>query len=57
MLAPRIFTATLNALAPIAFIFLVGHVILNSKRKEAPKHPEHVCMVKNPEDCIYNHVS
>lgn len=57
MLAPRIFTATLNTLAPIAFIFLVGHVILNFKRPATQTRPEHVCMMKNPEYCIYNHVS
>lgn len=57
MFVSRAFTVTLNVLAPFAFVFLVGHVVLNSKRKEAPKHPEHVCIVKNPEYCIYNHVS
>lgn len=57
MFASRVLTAILNVLAPVAFVFLVGHVVLNSKRKEAPKHPEHVCIVKNPEYCIYNHVS
>lgn len=57
MFASRVFTAILTVLAPLAFVFLVGHVILNSNRKEAPKHPEHVCIVKNPEYCIYNHVS
>lgn len=57
MFVPRVLTAILNVLAPCSFVFLVGHVILNSKRKEAPKHPEHVCIVKNPEYCIYNHVS
>lgn len=57
MFASRAFTAILSVLAPVAFVFLVGHVILNSNRKEAPKRPEHVCMMKNPEYCIYNHVS
>ena len=57
MFVSRAFTVILNVLAPVAFVFLVGHVILNSKRKEAPKHPEHVCIAKNSEDCIYNHVS
>lgn len=57
MLVSRVLTAILNVLAPFAFVFLVTHVVLNSKRKEAPKHPEHVCIVKNPEYCIYNHVS
>lgn len=57
MFASRAFTAILSVLAPVAFVFLVGHVILNHKRKEAPKRPEHVCMMKNPEYCIYNHVS
>lgn len=57
MFVSRAFTVILNVLAPVAFVFLVGHVILNSKRKEAPKHPEHVCIMKNPEYCIYNHVS
>lgn len=57
MFVSRAFSAILNVLAPVAFVFLVGHVILNSKRKEAPKHPEHVCIAKNSEDCIYNHVS
>lgn len=57
MFVSRAFTVTLNVLAPFAFVFLVGHVVLNSKRKESPKRPEHVCIVKNPEYCIYNHVS
>lgn len=57
MFVSRAFSTILNILTPVAFVFLVGHVILNSKRKEAPKHPEHVCIVKNPEYCIYNHVS
>lgn len=57
MFTSRAFTVILNVLAPVAFVLLVGHVILNSKRKEAPKHPEHVCMMKNPEYCIYNHAS
>lgn len=57
MFVSRAFSSILNILAPVAFVFLVGHVILTSKRKEAPKHPEHVCVVKNPEYCIYNHVS
>ena len=57
MFVSRVLTAILNVLAPFAFVFLVGHVILNSKHKEALKHPEHVCMMKNPKYCIYNHVS
>lgn len=57
MFVSRAFSTILNILAPVAFVFLVGHVILNFKRKEAPKHPEHVCIMKNPEYCIYNHVS
>lgn len=57
MFVSRTFTVILNVLAPFAFMFLVGYVVLNSKRKEAPKHPEHVCIMKNPEYCIYNHVS
>lgn len=57
MFASRAFSAILNIFAPVAFVFLVGHVILNHKRKEAPKHPEHVCMTKHPEYCIYNHVA
>lgn len=57
MFVSRAFTVILNVLAPVAFVFLVGHVVLNSNRKEAPKHPEHVCIMKNPEYCIYNHVS
>lgn len=56
-LASRIFSAALNALAPVAFIALVAHVILTAKRPATPTHPEHVCMVKNPEYCIYKHVS
>lgn len=57
MFVSRAFSTLLNVLAPVAFVFLVAHVVLNSKRKEAPKYPEHVCVVKNPEYCIYNHVS
>ena len=57
MFVSRAFSTVLNVLAPVAFVFLVGHVILNSKRPVAPKYPEHVCMMKNPEYCIYNHVS
>lgn len=57
MFVSRAFTVILNVLTPFAFMFLVCHVVLNSKRKEAPKHPEHVCIMKNPEYCIYNHVS
>lgn len=57
MFVSRAFTTILNVFAPVAFVFLVGHVILNSNRKEAPKHPEHVCIMENPEYCIYNHVS
>lgn len=57
MFVSRAFFAILNVLAPVAFVFLVGHVVLNSKRKDAPMRPEHVCIVKNPEYCIYNHVS
>lgn len=57
MFVSRAFTTILNVFAPVAFVFLVGHVILNSNRKETPKHPEHVCIMENPEDCIYNHVS
>ena len=57
MFVSRAFFAILNVLAPVAFVFLVGHVVLNSKRKDAPMCPEHVCIVKNPEYCIYNHVS
>lgn len=57
MFVSRALTAILNILAPVTFVFLVGHVVLNSKRNEAPKHPEHVCIAKNPEYCIYNHVS
>lgn len=57
MFVSRAFSALLNILAPVAFVFLVGHVVLNSKRKEAPKRTEHVCIVKNPEYCIYNHVA
>lgn len=55
-LASRISSAALNALAPVAFIALVAHVILTTKRPATPTHPEHVCMMKNPEDCIYKHV-
>lgn len=57
MFVSRAFTVILNVLTPFAFMFLVGHVVLNSKRKEAPKHPEHVCIMKNPAYCIYNHVA
>lgn len=55
-LASRIFSAALNALAPVAFIALVAHVILTAKRPATPTHPEHICMMKNPERCIYKHV-
>lgn len=56
-LAYRIFSVSLNALAPVAFIALVAHVILSAKRQATPTRPEHVCMMKNPKDCIYKHVS
>jgi hypothetical protein len=55
-LASRIFSVSLNALAPVAFIALVAHVVLTAKRPATPTHPEHVCMMKNPEYCIYKHV-
>lgn len=57
MVVSRAFTAILSFLTPVAFVFLVGHVILNSKRPVAPKHPEHVGWLDNPDYCRYNHIS